>query len=1146
MPGEEITAHTHVQPSSNASTPIPRPDVPGYEILGEIGRGGMGVVYRARQIVLNRAAALKMILAGSHAGAAERERFRREAEAAAALQHPHIVQIFEVGEASGHPYLALELVEGGSLAQYLKGSPWPAADAANLIERLARAMHFAHEHGIVHRDLKPGNILISFEFSGTHKRSEQRIPQMPFVPKITDFGLAKRLDESPDAPGTKTGAILGTPSYIAPEQASGKAGNIGPPTDVYALGAILYELLTGRPPFRGETPLETVLQVTHDDPVPPKQLNTRVPRDLETICLKCLGKQPARRYATALALADDLHRFLRSEPIQARPLSAWGRTMKWARRHPARAALAIVSTVSLAAFVTVLALAYARIQDAIADKDAEATAAREARDRASTLAEENDAARRDAVRQADLLKNEVDRNRRAAYALQLAQVAAIVERDPLRAAQILDDENRCPPSLRDFTWHYLRRLCKREELVYKANDSPLFALASSPDSALAATAGADANVRLWDSRTGLTLAVLHGHTKKVTSVAFRPDGRAIAAAGADGSVRFWSVPTRAYILARGDPRFVVFAQRALPPTDVPAAVTLENAHEGGVNTIAFAPDGRTLASGGQDGVVRFWELGEWRAAETDVALGGGAGAWAWSVGHARTNTSARPIWEMRSLDGNTQPVQCLAFAPGGHWLADGLADGHVRVWTADGSSLVRELHPQSAEPVRDITFTPDGRRLAVTNNGVTPQILVWNTDEWDHPPRRLLGHNGAIYTLAVGPEGMLLASAGYDRTVRLWDLEIGRERSVLQGHTRSVQGVAFNANHRTLITAGEDGTARVWQIGAQASDTVEIEKSGETLRAAAVSANGETLIAGGPDRMVRVWALDVDSRGRRIPEAMQVRGVLPVVPLIEFELPSPVSTVAASPDGRVVLAGTAEGVYVWRLPQLRLPDRLVSQGLKLTLPIREPHRINTPRPVMGLVVAADGRTLAVVSDVGVRLWDLPLMKPMLAKPLVESKDVQDVSFDSSGRRLAVALSHSLQIVDAKTGEVLSEALNAHGTETIIAVAFAPNGKAAATADQTGAIKLWSIEDGKLGKFSALAAHTETVHSLAFTPNGRTLATGGWDRGVVLWDPVAGQERASLPDHADRLLRVQFVSNGSALITVSRDGTVKRFRTDLKE
>jgi tetratricopeptide (TPR) repeat protein len=334
------------------------PPIPGYVILTELGRGGMGVVYKAVQIDLKRVVALKTILAGPHADDEALVRFRTEAEAIARLQHPHVVQIHDIGEYEGLPYIALEHCAGGSLASQLGGMPLPPTRAAELVEVLARAMQAAHEAGIIHRDLKPGNVLLTPQADHPLDPAPGKAGMENMVPKITDFGLAKKLD---DPAHTRSGALIGTPSYMAPEQAEGRTSAIGPTTDVYALAAILYELLTGRPPFWGATLLDTLDQVRTREPVRPRDLQPKVSRDLETICLKGLRKEPGQRYASARALAEDLRSWLDGRPIKARPAPAWERGGKWVRRHPAAAALVGVTLLAACAFVAAIIL-YARNQ----------------------------------------------------------------------------------------------------------------------------------------------------------------------------------------------------------------------------------------------------------------------------------------------------------------------------------------------------------------------------------------------------------------------------------------------------------------------------------------------------------------------------------------------------------------------------------------------------------------------------------------------------------------------------------------------------------------------------------------------------------------------------------------------------------------
>ncbi len=389
--------------------------VPGYEIIQELGRGGMGVVYLARQVALGRLVALKMILAGSCASSRDRERFVAEAHAVARLQHPHVVQIFEVGEYEGHPYFSLEFCPGGSLSRRLNGTPQAPAEAARLARTLALAVEAAHLQRIVHRDLKPANVLLTEAVE----------------PKVTDFGLAKLLDAGEQ---TRTGEILGTPSYMAPEQAAGKGKEVGPEADVWALGAILYELLTGRPPFVGETKLHTLQQVLTDSPVPPRRLQPRIPPDLETICLKCLEKEPHRRYASAAELADDLGRFLAGEPTRARPTPGWERAWRWARRRPAAAGLVAASLLALLGVGAALTGAvYNRWLEQALDRE---EVQRRRAEAALGLAE------------------------RFEYFNRIALASTAWHQGNAQRVRVLLDQ--CPAGLRQWEWNYLNRLCQSD------------------------------------------------------------------------------------------------------------------------------------------------------------------------------------------------------------------------------------------------------------------------------------------------------------------------------------------------------------------------------------------------------------------------------------------------------------------------------------------------------------------------------------------------------------------------------------------------------------------------------------------------------------------------------------------------------------
>jgi eukaryotic-like serine/threonine-protein kinase len=514
---------------------VSRGSVPGYEILGELGRGGMGVVYKAQQVGLGRLVALKMILAGGHAREADLARFRTEGEAIARLQHPNNVQVYEVGDYEGKPFFSLEFCPGGNLDRKLNGTPLPALEAARLVETLAGAMHAAHGRNVIHHDLKPANVLLAED--GT--------------PKVTDFGLAKKVESGSGL--TQPGAVMGTPSYMAPEQAQGRKA-IGPAADVYALGAILYECLTGRPPFRGSTPLDTIVQVVADEPVRVRQLQPSCPRDLETICHKCLQKEPDRRYASAVELAEDLRRYQAGEPIVARPVGTVERGVKWVRRNPVVASLAAAVLLVLVAGIVVSSyFVYT----------------------ASEEAEE-------ASRQAAAAKMQARRAEDARHAIQIdLALRARAERDYARVAALL---NEMRPEYHD-AWEtrYIRNLWLKEApfplRTFIGHTGAILSVAFSPNSKCVLTVSADRTARLWDTETGQVKAVLKGASE---AVAFSPDGKRVLTGSEDHTARLWDVET-------GQEKLALVG------------------HTGIVYSVAFSPDGNRVLTGSHDSTARMWD-----------------------------------------------------------------------------------------------------------------------------------------------------------------------------------------------------------------------------------------------------------------------------------------------------------------------------------------------------------------------------------------------------------------------------------------------------------------------------------------------------------------------------------------------------------
>jgi serine/threonine protein kinase/WD40 repeat protein len=1056
------------------------PQVAGYELLGELGRGGMGVVYKARQKNLNRLVALKMLLAGAQADSRDQVRFLAEAEAVAHLEHANIVQIHEIGKHAGLPFLSLEYVPGGNLAQKLTGTPQQPAEAARLIETLARAVHFAHGNGIVHRDLKPSNILLSDGLPGGPDGTDAggsptglQASSLRGTPKITDFGLAKRLEGHSNL--TQSGAILGTPSYMAPEQAEAKK-QVGPAADVYALGAILYELLTGRPPFRATTPLDTLLQVLSDEPAPPRQLQSRVPRDLETICLKCLQKDPRRRYASAEALADDLHRYLHDQPILARPVGRLERSWRWCRRNPGVASL--LGVIAVCVVVAGLLLNQERTQtlDSLAR-------ARKAEEDKNAQLKRTATAERERTRQLAAAYLEQARARRFSHqagqhfqSLKALTEAGKIARDlGLGADKLAELRNEAIASMVLTDVRPAQRLAD----IYFTNYGTGFQKAAAFDPrwenyARAESEGPITIRRVADDRP---IARLGGLGGVAYILLFSPDGRYLAAKyfQRDRPINYvvwdwkrgkevmrqpcWLAAQPALDFAfTPDSRHVILGGRrdgTVGCCDLASGKETRSLKVGGAPwTLALNPDGRRLAVAlGEEVTVRDIETGAalapaWRVPGNPWHL-----AWnptgdllAAGAGDGRIHLLDTDTYQERgALEGHEATVVKVAFHPDGNLLASFGWDSSTLFWDMGTGKILLRLQGDFLE------FSPDGRWFASKNGS---KLLTWEITR-GIGYRTLIQRSGNINCLQFSPKERLLVSGGNDG-LRVWDPQTGRLAKWLRAGP--VPGAVFHPAGDRLFTTGFGGLYQ-WPFQARH------EKTGPLLRLGPA----EVVHAGG-------WSQDgisLDGKGHKLvgflgtPVVLDLRkGSAPV------SLRGHVSAryVAISPDGRWAATATFKGKLV------KIRDLARGAG-------RPPVKSLPGDDRAPIAFSPDGRWLVVEDgDAGLRSfyhvgsWDLA------RKERIDPGDMGGLAFTRDGRLMTVRLQNGRQIglVDPGTGREWA---------TLVPV---------------NAPSLWGISLSPDGSFLAAAAD-RVIHLWDLGAVRRKLDAMGLDWDLPAYEPAAPQD-----------------------------------------